>query len=136
MHRWAAWALAAALIVPPVRGAQAAWDPPGWRKTAPASGEGSTSPAALPLLWGVQFFRTVISPVDGDRCPSSPTCSAYALEAVREHGAVLGFALTAGRLVSEADQPAFAPRVLAGGQWKTYAPVADDLAFLRGRLAP
>jgi hypothetical protein len=74
--------------------------------------------------------------VDGDRCPSSPTCSAYAREAVGEHGFLLGFALTAGRLVAEADEAGFAARVFVGGGWKVYSPVEDDLAFLKGRLDP
>jgi hypothetical protein len=77
-----------------------------------------------------------VSRIDGDRCPSYPTCSSYALEALREHGPLLGLVLTAGRLVSEADEAAFSPRIYAGGQWKVYAPVEDDLAFLRGRLEP
>ena len=38
--------------------------------------------------------------------------------------------------LSEADEAAFAPRVFISGEWKVYAPVEDDLAFLRGRLAP
>jgi hypothetical protein len=77
-----------------------------------------------------------VSRVDGDRCPSYPSCSSYALEAVGVHGPVLGCVLTAGRLVGEADEAAFAPRILIDGKWKVYAPVADDLAFLRGRFDP
>lgn len=138
MRRRAAWALAGALLAAPGV-VQAAWDPPGWRRapaaTASAAGE-STSPAALPFLWAIALYRTVVSPVDGDRCPSSPTCSAYAREAFGEHGPALGFALTAGRLIAEADEAAFAPRVLVGGRWQVYSPVRDDLAFLRGRLEP
>jgi hypothetical protein len=74
--------------------------------------------------------------VDGDRCPSHPTCSEYALEAVRSHGPLLGAVLTGGRLLSESDEAAFSPRILVGGQWKVYAPVENDLAFLRGSPAP
>lgn len=135
MRGLAAWALAALLALP-VRSAQAAWDPPGWRRDRTGTAEAPTSPAALPLLWGVDLFRTLVSPVDGDRCPSSPSCSTYARQAVSEHGFLLGFALTAGRLVSEADEAGFAPRIFVGGQWKVYAPVSDDLAFLRGPFDP
>jgi hypothetical protein len=49
---------------------------------------------------------------------------------------LLGLTLTAGRLVSEADEAAFSPRIHVGGKWRVYAPVEDDLAFLRGRLDP
>ncbi|MBI5015403.1 MAG: membrane protein insertion efficiency factor YidD [Deltaproteobacteria bacterium] len=133
----AACALVAALVLAPFGPvARAAWDPPGWWRPPGPPEEEPVSPAALPLAWAVDLYRVFVSPVDGDRCPSSPTCSAYAREAVRERGFLLGFALTAGRLVSEADQAAFGPRVRVGGQWKVYAPVSDDLAFLKGRLEP
>lgn len=136
MQRRAAWLLAGAVLAATPRAAPAAWDPPGWRRAPPEAAEEPASPAALPFAWALAFYRRVVSPVDGDRCPSSPTCSAYAGEALAAHGPVLGFALTAGRLLGEADEAAFAPRVFAGGRWRVYSPVADDLAFLRGRLAP
>ena len=113
-----------------------AWDPPGWRKPPAREESLVTNPASLLPLWGVGFFRTFVSPVDGDRCPSYPTCSAYALQAVGEHGFVLGVLLTAGRLVAESDEAAFAPRIRVGGQWKVYSPVEADLAFLGRGLEP
>jgi len=116
--------------------ASAGWDPPGWRVESAAPSEGPTNPAVLPLEWALRAYQGTVSRVDGDRCPSYPTCSAYALEAVRRHGLLLGAALTAGRLEAEADEAAFAPRIFVGGRWKVYSPVADDLAFLRGRLDP
>lgn len=116
--------------------ARAGWDPPGWRRPPPAQENLPTNPAAYPAVWGVRFFRAFISPVDGDRCPSYPTCSTYALEALGKHGFLVGTLLTAGRLVAEADEAAFAPRIRVGGEWKVYAPVETDLAFLRGRLEP
>ena len=98
--------------------------------------EGSANPLGLPLTWLVQAYRATVSRVDGDRCPSYPTCSAYALEAIERHGPFLGAVLTAGRLVSESDEAAFSPRVFVGGAWKVYSPVENDLAFLRGGLSP
>jgi len=112
------------------------WAPRGWVRPALDPGPGPTNPASLPLGWALRFYRATVSRVDGNRCPSHPTCSAYAVQAVREHGPLLGFLLTAGRLVSEADEAAFAPRIRVGGRWKVYSPVDDDLAFLRGRLDP
>lgn len=112
------------------------WAPRGWVRPASDPGAGPTNPASLPLGWALRFYRATVSRVDGDRCPSYPSCSAYAVQAVREHGPLLGFLLTAGRLVSEADEAAFVPRIRVGGRWKVYSPVDDDLAFLRGRLEP
>ena len=125
---------AAALVLAAVA-AGAAWDPPGWR-VAPKAEPSAAGPAGLPVRWAVDAYRATVSRVDGDRCPSHPTCSAYAREAVTRYGAFLGTLLTAGRLVGEADEAAFAPRVFVNGRWKVYAPVEDDLAFLRGSLAP
>lgn len=116
--------------------AVAGWDPPGWRKSPPPAERPAPGPAALPLTWALGFYRATVSAVDGDRCPSYPTCSAYAREALARHGPLLGILLTAGRLVSEADQAAFSPRVLINGRWKVYAPVEDDLAFWKGKLRP
>jgi putative membrane protein insertion efficiency factor len=55
----------------------------------------------LPRNVGVlvlRAYRAVISPLYGDVCRYYPSCSAYALGAVQEHGLVIGSALTARRL--------------------------------------
>jgi hypothetical protein len=44
------------------------------------------------------FYRTVVTPIDGPRCPHRPTCSAYAREAVSRHGLV-GLWLSYDRLL-------------------------------------
>ena len=50
----------------------------------------------LGLLAG---YRKVISPMYGDVCAYYPSCSAYAVGAVQQHGAVRGAALSAWRIV-------------------------------------
>ena len=50
------------------------------------------------LLGLVHFYRYVISPLLGPRCRFYPTCSQYALDAIRIHGAIKGSWLTAKRL--------------------------------------
>ena len=55
----------------------------------------------LPRNVGVillRAYRAVISPLYGDVCRYYPSCSAYALGAVQEHGLVVGSALAARRL--------------------------------------
>lgn len=42
------------------------------------------------LLSAIGFYRRVISPVTPPSCRFTPTCSAYAEEAVRRHGARSG----------------------------------------------
>lgn len=57
--------------------------------------------ALIPRNAGVLFlraYRAGISPLYGDVCRYYPSCSAYALGAVQEHGLVIGSALAARRL--------------------------------------
>lgn len=57
------------------------------------------SPLARMLIAGVVFYQTALSPLKmGSSCRFEPTCSAYALDAVRTHGGLKGFSLTAVRL--------------------------------------
>lgn len=51
--------------------------------------------AALVLLHG---YRATISRTYGDVCKYYPSCSAYAVGAMQQHGAVVGSALTVRRL--------------------------------------
>lgn len=44
-------------------------------------------------------YRTVISPTYGDVCAYYPSCSAYAVGAVQQHGAVKGAVLAAWRIL-------------------------------------
>ncbi|MBI2891800.1 MAG: membrane protein insertion efficiency factor YidD [Nitrospirae bacterium] len=72
----------------------------------PAAGEpslafGTGSLVGLPVHLAVRFFQTTISRMDGPRCPMHPTCSRYALEAVRRNGLWLGLAMTGDRLIRD-----------------------------------
>jgi uncharacterized protein len=51
------------------------------------------------LIGIVQGYRWFLSPWLGSACRFSPTCSAYALEALQMHGAGRGSYLVARRLV-------------------------------------
>ena len=51
--------------------------------------------AAVALLLA---YRAVISPLYGEVCRYYPSCSRYGLEAVQEHGVLIGGALTAARI--------------------------------------
>ena len=46
----------------------------------------------------LKAYRFAISPLYGDVCRYYPSCSQYGLEAVQEHGVVVGSALTAVRV--------------------------------------
>ncbi len=53
---------------------------------------------AWPLLALVGLYRLLISPWLGNNCRFQPSCSEYALEALREHGAFRGSWLTIKRI--------------------------------------
>ena len=47
----------------------------------------------------LRFYRAVLSPLKPPSCRFSPSCSAYALEALERHGPVTGLWLTIRRLL-------------------------------------
>jgi putative membrane protein insertion efficiency factor len=50
------------------------------------------------LIGLLRAYRALISPLYGQVCRYHPSCSAYALDAVREHGSLRGSWLAARRL--------------------------------------
>ena len=53
---------------------------------------------AWPLLLVVSLYRIAISPWLGNNCRFEPSCSMYALQALRVHGAFRGSWLTIQRI--------------------------------------
>lgn len=51
------------------------------------------------LIAFVRVYQYTMSPLLGPRCRYYPSCSNYAVEALREHGAVRGLGLAAWRLL-------------------------------------
>ena len=56
-------------------------------------------PLAAPLIWGVRAYQVALSPVFGDCCRFSPSCSNYMIEALRTHGVLKGLALGTWRIL-------------------------------------
>ena len=53
------------------------------------------------FLFSLSVYSNNISRVDGNRCPSYPSCSLYARNALHRHGAIPGMWLTVDRLIHE-----------------------------------
>ncbi|MCL2787202.1 MAG: membrane protein insertion efficiency factor YidD [Micrococcales bacterium] len=56
------------------------------------------APAGM-LVGLLRAYQLVISPMRGPSCRYYPSCSAYALTAIRRHGAARGFALAVWRVL-------------------------------------
>ena len=44
----------------------------------------------LPFVFLIKIYQFLISPIIGKNCRFNPTCSNYALEALKKHGLFLG----------------------------------------------
>lgn len=114
----------------------AEWGP--WSASPEAPAIGLAEPEGTPggpspenpvrrfLAGSVRFFQRYISPVDGDRCTMAPTCSHYSLDALRKHGAFLGFVMSADRIVHEYEEQRFVPAVWDGRTYRFYDPVENN----------
>lgn len=51
------------------------------------------------LLLPIYFYRWAISPMLGPSCRFTPTCSQYAIDALKKHGPIKGLYLTIKRIL-------------------------------------
>jgi uncharacterized protein len=47
----------------------------------------------------LRVYQLIVSPLFGPRCKYYPSCSSYAIEAVRTHGALRGMCMAAWRVL-------------------------------------
>jgi putative component of membrane protein insertase Oxa1/YidC/SpoIIIJ protein YidD len=93
----------------------------------PAASAAESTLPALVFDTYLRFFQQVISPVDGARSNMYPTGSAYARQAIKKHGALVGIVLTTERLMHEGNEDQVSPRIRKYGLWRVYDAVeAND----------
>lgn len=51
------------------------------------------------FVWPIRIYQRVISPAFPKRCKYHPTCSSYAMQAVRSYGILRGLVLAGWRLL-------------------------------------
>jgi hypothetical protein len=78
--------------------------------------------AAAPVL----FYQRFLGPSWGQRCSYYPSCSNYALLAIRKHGAVAGSVMAFDRLQHESDEARTSPPIIVGGEIKVYDPLENN----------
>lgn len=110
--------------------------------SAPRTGYGAylrqpVESTAQPLFLGVlEFYRTVVSPVNGSNSDLAPVPSLYAVQAIKAHGVLLGTVLTTARLIGEPSVIPLAPPFVEDGRTFHYDPLAWNTywlpAWLRG----
>jgi hypothetical protein len=74
----------------------------------------------------VHFYRHFLSHQWGRSCAYYPSCSHYALLAIRKHGAMVGSMLAFDRLQHEADEARNSPPIQTGGQIKFFDPLENN----------
>lgn len=55
---------------------------------------------AFPLILLVRFYQVAISPFTPSTCRYNPTCSDYAIEALKKRGLIIGGWLSLKRIIS------------------------------------
>jgi uncharacterized protein len=53
---------------------------------------------SLPFIALIKLYQWILSPMLGPKCRFTPTCSQYAIEALKKHGVFKGLWLTVKRL--------------------------------------
>ena len=80
-----------------------------------------------PGSWLADTYRDYISPVDGSRCPSVPSCSMYSLLVFQKHGFFGGWMMTVDRLIHEGkEETLVSPLIYEEGKWKIFDPPENN----------
>ncbi|WP_371926716.1 membrane protein insertion efficiency factor YidD [Actinotignum urinale] len=91
----------------------------------------STGPVGRVFIRLIRWYQRNISPARPPRCRYSPTCSAYALEALRIHGGLKGTILAVWRLLRcNPFTNGGVDRVPPRGQWPSRPLDHDELLEL------
>jgi len=80
-----------------------------------------------PAQWLLSIYKDHISPVNADRCPSFPSCSSYAEQAMKKHGFFVGWMMTVDRLIHEGkEETSVSPYIHSYGEVLILDPVENN----------
>jgi putative component of membrane protein insertase Oxa1/YidC/SpoIIIJ protein YidD len=97
-----------------------------WPDETPPAAQQAERPRSVPgwLMWVYQHH---ISQVDAARtCRFEPTCGAYAREAIRRHGPLLGWLMACDRAIRYHGDTKTYRRALQDGHTRLLDPVSDN----------
>ena len=98
-------------------------------KTPESSGGAGVATAVIHFYQ--DHLRTFRRP--GASCPSYPSCSAYTLQAVEKHGAILGTFIFVDRFWREVTTAGRPPQVMLDGRKLHYDPLENNDYWLAGK---
>ena len=72
----------------------------GTASAGPPASNQTTPEESVPVMAApIRFFQRYLSGADGHRCPMTPSCSSYALQAMQRHGSIKGWIMASDRLL-------------------------------------
>ena len=83
-------------------------------------------PATTVLRGWLVLYQKYVSRLNTTMCSMQPSCSAYSRQALDQHGAGMGIAMTADRLIHEGGQKRYSMIVGQGGDRRYLDPVASN----------
>jgi putative component of membrane protein insertase Oxa1/YidC/SpoIIIJ protein YidD len=99
-----------------------------FRAPVTAAGSSAAKEGALEEIASapVRFYQRFLGPHWGRRCSYYPSCSNYALLAIRKHGALVGSIMAFDRLQHESNEARYSPLVQTGGEIRVYDPLENN----------
>ncbi|MBN1957977.1 MAG: membrane protein insertion efficiency factor YidD [Desulfuromonadales bacterium] len=107
--------------------ADSSWEP--WEVTF--RGNPPEDAGASFSIASIRFFQKYLSAIDGPRCSMDPTCSAYALQAIRRYGFALGSLIFVDRLYHEGDLIERQTPVVKHGYIRFHDPLENNTFWLQ-----
>ena len=109
-------------------GGQTGW----WPEDRPAAQAPRAGRVGGPAGWFMGLYSNYISQVDGVRtCVFEPTCGAYCRQAIRRHGALLGWLMGCERSIRYHRDTTTYRRAIVEGHLRLLDPVGDNDFWLR-----
>jgi putative membrane protein insertion efficiency factor len=94
---------------------------------SPASDTATQQASTSVMTAPIRLFQNYLSAADGHRCPMTPTCSDYALQAMQRHGTIKGWIMACDRLMRcGRDELKHSPSVMTRNGLRCQDPVINN----------